>query len=85
MGVNNGGVMLVARKDLIDPVYDDLSKSIFTLSGFPAIKMLFYPSSYLNQIEAIKNIIRNFLTKKVYITNCVRSCSQIIVILIQVH
>jgi hypothetical protein len=64
MGVNNGGVMLVARRDLIDPVYDDLSKSISTLSGFPTIKMLFYPSNYLNQIEAIKKYNSEFSHEK---------------------
>lgn len=64
MGVNNGGVMLVARRDLIDPVYDDLSKSISVLSGFPTIKMLFYPSNYLSQIEAIKKYNSEFSHEK---------------------
>ncbi len=64
MGINNGGVMLVVRRDMFDPVYDDLSKSISTLSGFPTIKMLFYPSNYLTQIEAIKKYSSEFAYEK---------------------
>jgi hypothetical protein len=55
MGINNGGVILVARRDKVDPIYQEASTAIAKSKNFSSISMLFYPSNYISQLDAIRN------------------------------
>jgi hypothetical protein len=50
MGIKNGGSMLVARRDKLGPIYQEVSSTLARNNS-----LLFYPSNYISQIEALRN------------------------------
>jgi hypothetical protein len=54
IGLNNGGVMLVVRRDMMDSIYKETSSSIEKSTEFLGIKMIFYPSNYISQLDALR-------------------------------
>lgn len=67
MGVNNGGVMLVIRRDLFDHPYGQAMERGKASCGISGMDFIFYPSGYISQLDAVRQHKKLFdCEKRVY-------------------